>query len=76
MGARLAAAGPWEAILREAISSDAAEILIGQRLQKAIDVVAEDAALVELWACALSGFAQPIPPYGPDANYRLGGKQN
>jgi hypothetical protein len=39
------------------------EALIEQRLHQAIDAVSEDAALVELWACALSGFAQPVPDY-------------
>jgi hypothetical protein len=61
----------WEAILR-----DGTENLIGQRLQKAIDGAAEHVALVELWACALSGFAQPIPPYDPDDKYRLGAMRN
>jgi hypothetical protein len=42
---------------------DVADIPIEQRLRKAIDVVSEDAAVVELWACALNGFAQPIPDY-------------
>ena len=56
--------------------SDCAENLIGRRLQNAIDVVAEDAALVELWACALSGFAQPIPPYRADDKFLLNGKRN
>jgi len=36
----------------------------GERLQRTIDILCEDAACVELWACALSGFAQPIPDYG------------
>ena len=44
---------------------------IEQRLQRAIDVVSEDAALVELWACALSGFAQPIPDYPDSETARL-----
>jgi hypothetical protein len=55
---------------------DGTENLIGQRLQKAIDGAAEHVALVELWACALSGFAQPIPPYDPDDKYRLGAMRN
>jgi len=37
----------------------------GERLRRSIDVVCENAALVELWACALNGFAQPLPDYGP-----------
>jgi hypothetical protein len=60
----------------EAVVSDCAENLIGRRLQNAIDVVAQDAALVELWACALSGFAQPIPPYRADDKFLLDGKRN
>jgi len=55
----------------ETTLDDAAETPIEQRLQKAIDVISEDAALVELWACALSGFAQPIPAYTRTTNPRL-----
>ena len=33
------------------------------KLQETIDVICEDAARVELWACALSGFSRPIPDY-------------
>ena len=36
---------------------------IEDRLRQVIDLLCEDAALVELWACALSGFAQPAPGY-------------
>ena len=35
------------------------------RLQRTIDHVCEDAARIELWACALNGFAQPVPDYNP-----------
>jgi hypothetical protein len=35
-----------------------------EKLHRLIDLVCEDAALVELWACALNGFAQPVPEYG------------
>jgi hypothetical protein len=48
--------------------SDAPDNLAGERLLRAIDTIDEDVALIELWACALSGFAQPAPDYG------LGGK--
>jgi hypothetical protein len=34
---------------------------VGERLQRTIEILFEDAARVELWACALSGFAQPVP---------------
>jgi hypothetical protein len=44
-----------------------------QRLQQAIDVLCEDAARVEIWACALSGFAQPVPDYSRMPSYRLDG---
>jgi hypothetical protein len=60
----------------EAILRDGGEYLIGQRLQEAIDVFAEHAGLVELWAGALSGFAQPIPPCDPDNKYRPGAMRN
>jgi len=60
----------WEAIL-----SNGTERLIGERLQSTIDVIADHAALVELWASALSGFAQPIPPYELD-KYRLGARRS
>jgi hypothetical protein len=43
-----------------------------QRLQEIVDTLCDDAARVKLWACALSGFAQPVPDYSPMANYRLG----
>jgi hypothetical protein len=51
--------------------ADAAETPIELRLRKAIDIVSEDATLVELWACALSGFAQPIPDYAGSPPSRL-----
>jgi len=34
---------------------------VGEQLQRTIDILCEGAARVELWACALSGFAQPVP---------------
>jgi hypothetical protein len=42
-----------------------------KRLQQTIDILCEDAARVELWACALVGFAQPVPDYAAMAKYRL-----
>ena len=42
---------------------------VGERLRRSIDLVCEDAARVELWACALNGFAQPVPDYGPAPKY-------
>jgi hypothetical protein len=47
-----------------------------ERLQRSIDVVCENAALVELWACALNGFAQPVPDYGPPMRTGPGAKPN
>ena len=44
---------------QEPAAADASE-----KLQRVIDLVCEDAARVELLACALSGFAQPVPEYG------------
>jgi hypothetical protein len=43
----------------------AADDQLEERLRQAIDLLCEDAALVELWACALGSFAQPVPGYGP-----------
>jgi hypothetical protein len=34
---------------------------IRERLRRTIDKICEDAAVVEFRACALSGFAQPVP---------------
>ena len=44
--------------------SDAPQNPAGERLLRAIDTIEEDVALIELWTCALSGFAQPAPDYG------------
>jgi hypothetical protein len=46
------------------------------RLQRTIDIVCEDAARVELWACALSGFAQPVPDYGLGTAWGRASKPN
>jgi hypothetical protein len=40
-------------------------------LRQAIDALCEDAARVEFWACALSGFAQPVPDYDLRDKYGL-----
>jgi hypothetical protein len=47
---------------------------VGKRLQQTIDVLCEDAARTELWTCALTGFAQPVPDYDSRDNYRLPAK--
>jgi hypothetical protein len=41
-----------------------------EKLQRAIGLLCEDAARVELWTCAPNGFAQPVPDY--DAPLRYG----
>jgi len=43
----------------------AAETTELKQIHDAIDMVCEDAARADLWAGALSAFAQPIPEYGP-----------
>ena len=42
-----------------------------KRLQASIDTVCEHAARAEIWACALSGFAHPVPHYDADSRYHL-----
>jgi len=42
----------------------AAETTVLKQIHDAIDLICEDAARAELWAGALSAFAQPIPEYG------------
>ena len=46
------------------------ENLAGQRLLRTIDAIDADIALIELWACALSGFAQPAPDYDFGGRHR------
>jgi hypothetical protein len=64
----------WQAADRppskETALSDAPESLAGERLLRTIDAIDEDVALIELWACALSSFAQPAPDYGLRDKYR------
>jgi hypothetical protein len=50
--------------------------LAGERLLRAIDAIDADVALIELWACALSSFAQPSPDYDLGDKYRLDATQN
>ena len=49
---------------RETTLSEAPQNPAGERLLRTIDTIEADVALIELWACALSGFAQPAPDYG------------
>lgn len=44
---------------------------INDRLYRAIDELRKDATRVEIWATALSTFAQPIPAYQPDEKFSL-----
>jgi hypothetical protein len=37
-----------------------------ERLLAVVDKIDADVAAVALWACALSGFAQPVRDYEPD----------
>lgn len=39
---------------------------IARRLQEAVDRLHEDIRRVEIWAGAMSGFAQPVPGYDQD----------
>lgn len=45
--------------------------LIEKRLQDAIDKLHADVVRVELWAYALTAFAEPIPDYVPDGKFTL-----
>jgi hypothetical protein len=50
--------------------SEAPDNLAAERLLRAIDAIDADVALIELWACALSSFAQPAPEYDLGGKYR------
>jgi hypothetical protein len=55
--------------MTENTAEDLSEAAARERLQRTIDVLCEDAARVELWACALGGFAQAVPAcYNPFAD--------
>jgi hypothetical protein len=49
----------------EMTNEDLRETAAREQLQRTIDLLCDDAARVELWACALNGFAQAVPAY-PD----------
>jgi hypothetical protein len=49
--------------ISEPTAGATSEAIARERLERTIDILCEDAARVELWACALSGFAQPVPDY-------------
>lgn len=69
--------GTRETTLSEAPEkSEAPENLAGERLLRTIDAIDADVALIELWACALSSFAQPAPDYDLGDKYRRDGTPN
>jgi hypothetical protein len=49
-------------------SSNEAAII---NLHKAVEQLQQDVRRVEIWAAAVSCFAQPIPEYAPVAEYLL-----
>jgi hypothetical protein len=51
--------------------SQLAEDRIRQHLLDAVERLQEDIAKVELWAAALSGFAQPVPKYEPRGDHLM-----
>jgi hypothetical protein len=58
--------------ISEPTAGATSEAIVRERLERTIDILCEDAARVELWACALSGFAQAVPDYcDPREKYRL-----
>jgi hypothetical protein len=52
-----------EATLSNRTPDASPEAIVRIRLQRMVGLLCEDAARVELWACALSGFARPIPDH-------------
>ena len=54
--------------------SEPSQETIAQHLYEAVARLQKDIELVEVWAAALSCFAQPIPEYEPDDRHRLGQK--
>jgi hypothetical protein len=51
------------------------EIPSEEPLLQVIDTINEDVALIELWACALSSFAQPAPDYDFGDTFHRSAKQ-
>jgi hypothetical protein len=45
---------------------------ISEKLHEAIDGLRKDVTKVEIWATALSTFAQPVPDYQPNPKFELG----
>lgn len=59
----------WETSMSEIQASEPNAAGMLEQLREAIDVICEDAARAELWASALSAFAQPAPQYAePDCS--------
>ena len=46
--------------------------VINEKLHEAIDGLRKDVTRVEIWATALSTFAQPVPDYRPNPKFELG----
>ena len=46
--------------------------VIHEKLHEAIDGLRKDVTRVEIWATALSTFAQPVPDYRPNPKFELG----
>ena len=44
---------------------------ISEKLHEAINGLRKDVTRVEIWATALGSFAQPVPDYQLDENFRL-----
>jgi DNA-directed RNA polymerase sigma subunit (sigma70/sigma32) len=49
---------------------------INEHLHEAIDGLRKDVTRVEIWATALSSFAQPVPDYSPSTKFDLGQDQS
>lgn len=45
---------------------------VSDKLHEAIDELRKDVTRVEIWATALSTFAQPVPDYRPNPKFELG----
>lgn len=52
--------------------SELGQEAIAQHLCEALNRLQRDLEQVEIWAAALTCFAQPIPDYQPADHYRLG----
>ena len=55
-------------------ASDSPSDVVSQNLQRAIDDLRRDITKVEMWADALSGFAQPVAEYDFAGEHLLGSR--